>query len=394
MNEWFVEIAKGIGRFFFHPLVYWFFIITFLASLTRIKKERNMFGTKIYDIFDEIRYTWKSALLFGFAISVLTVGIGAHFSLVMVSVLAVVTMLLSITKRFTWLSSAYTFGFAYLVLLLAPYYQELLPSDMNVTLSDLQWVIFTVMMGLFIIYESYLLSHIQEDETFPERIQGVRGKKIGQHRVKKAALIPIISLFPAGTLVSSIEWWPIISIGDQSFGFIVFPVMIGFEHVVKGMLPKKALHRFTQSLLILGLIVVGMGVAGYYLSIFTLISVIIALIGREALSIRFRLKDRQQRPFFTPEQDGLRILGIIPGTPAEEMELMIGEKIIKVNGHQVQSEQHFYEALQSNRTYCKLDILDERGEIRFAQRALYQGEHHELGVLFCDQPSSPIAKVE
>ena len=42
----------------------------------------------------------------------------------------------------------------------------------------------------------------------------------------------------------------------------------------------------------------------------------------------------------------------------------------------------FYEALQQNRAHCKLEVLDVNGQIRFVQRALYEGDHHELGILF------------
>ncbi|CQR46455.1 Cell division topological determinant MinJ [Paraliobacillus sp. PM-2] len=392
MDVWLMEIAKGIGRFFFNPLFYCFFIIILFTSLKRIKKERKMFGSKIFDVFDEVRYTWKSSLLFSLITTILTVGLGVSFTYTIVGALSVITLLSLIINRFTWLSAAYTFGFSYLLLLLTPYYMDYLPFQIERTIENNQWVMFTTLMGLFLLYESYMMLKIQQNETFPERIKGTRGKYIGQHRLKKATLIPLVTLLPIGELTPLTEWWPMIPIGNQQFGLIFFPVVIGFEQVIRGMLPKKALHGLAQSLLILSFIVMGTAIAGYYLPIFTLISVVIALIGREWLSIRFRMKDRQKGPFFTPEENGLRILSVIPTTPADEIGLQVGEKITKVNGRSVHSEQEFYEALQLNSAHCKLDVLDERGEIRFVQRALYQGEHYELGIIFCTQPSSDLAE--
>ncbi len=385
MEVWITEIVKGIGRFFFNPLFYWFFFIVFLASIARIKKERKMFGSKIYDVFDEIRFTWGSALLFGFILSIIAFGLGVTFSYSMVGVLALLTILLSITRSFMRLSPAYTFGLAYLLLLLAPYYEDYLPFNISMELTNLQWVIFTTAMGIFLLYEAYFISRMHNDASYPERMQGSRGKVIGQHRIKKASLIPIVTLLPLGDLTSFMDWWPIIPLGNDEFGLICFPIVIGFEHYVRGMIPYKALQGYAQSLLILGFVVVGVAITGYYLPILTLISVVIALVGRETLSFRFRMNDRQKNPYFTPQAEGMMVLGVIPGTPAQEIGLLAGEKIMKVNARPVNSEQEFYEALQANRTYCKLDVLDERGEIRFVQRAMYQGEHHELGVLFCDQ---------
>lgn len=76
------------------------------------------------------------------------------------------------------------------------------------------------------------------------------------------------------------------------------------------------------------------------------------------------------------------ILGILPESPADKMALEVGELVTKVNGMNVNDEKTFYEALSRNRAHCKLEVLDTNGQIRFVQRALYEGDHHELGILF------------
>jgi S1-C subfamily serine protease len=64
------------------------------------------------------------------------------------------------------------------------------------------------------------------------------------------------------------------------------------------------------------------------------------------------------------------------------MQLSVGEIVSKVNGTIVHNEAEVYEALQRNRAHCKLEVLDVNGQVRFVQRALYEGDHHELGILF------------
>lgn len=64
------------------------------------------------------------------------------------------------------------------------------------------------------------------------------------------------------------------------------------------------------------------------------------------------------------------------------MGLGVGELITKANGVLINNEESFYEALQKNRAHCKLEVLDVNDQIRFVQRALYEGDHHELGILF------------
>jgi hypothetical protein len=42
---------------------------------------------------------------------------------------------------------------------------------------------------------------------------------------------------------------------------------------------------------------------------------------------------------------------------------------------------------------CKLEVFDTNGEARFEQRALYEGEHYELGILFVQDERNDGAKI-
>ncbi|MRH41992.1 PDZ domain-containing protein [Aquibacillus halophilus] len=383
MEDWLIESAKGIGKMFLNPLLYWFVIVLILASMKRIKKERQNFGTKIFDMFAENKRTWPVSLVSGVLLSLFAIGLGIVFNYAVILLLISIMFLFSIATKFTWLSAAYTFGFTFLLLLLIPVLpNDVVPADLVTEFGQVDLVSFTILLGIFIIIEAVMMMRVKRNETFPELIKGNRGKWVGQHRIKKIAIIPFFTLVPSGLILPFIEWWPIFSIGGKSYGLLVLPLMVGFEHVVKGISPIKGVRELGQYILILGLLTVGFAISGLYLAIMSIVAVSIAIIGREFISYRFKYKDQQLRPFFRPDQTGLVILGVIPGTPAERLGLLVGEKIIKVNGERVFSEQEFYEALQLSSSFCKLDIRDDRGEIRFVQRAMYQGEHYELGIVF------------
>ncbi|WP_313289193.1 hypothetical protein [Exiguobacterium sp.] len=66
--------------------------------------------------------------------------------------------------------------------------------------------------------------------------------------------------------------------------------------------------------------------------------------------------------------------------------LIPGEAIYKVNGEKVDSEASFYEAIQKHKPYLRLEVMNHNGDIRFAQRAFYEQDHHELGILFVNEP--------
>src|SRR5690625_4527852 len=109
-EAWLIELAKGIGRLFLNPLFYWSFLLVILAGTVRIKRERRHFGSRVYDIFAEWKGNWQLSLLLGLFISVLFIGIGFVFTYETILMLGIITILLSITRRFTLLSPSYTIG--------------------------------------------------------------------------------------------------------------------------------------------------------------------------------------------------------------------------------------------------------------------------------------------
>lgn len=384
MESWLLEIGRSIGRFLLNPLLYWYIIICLLASFTRIKQERSQFGRKVFPVFDELYGQRLRGLISGLLISIvmLVLGVALH-PLLLIGIIGF-TILFSLNRRFTWLSSAYTFGFTAIVLLFYPYYQAILPPIFQTELTQLDWVIFTTIMGVLLIIEALMINSLSHNQTFPELFISSRGKVVGQHRLKKLTLIPLVMLWPVGSLSFVSDWWPIIEWNEEPFGLVIFPVLIGFDFTIRSGLPTKVAKRFSEYPLLLGLLVIALSLMSYYFKFLSLVCILVAVIGREWLAYRLKAKDQSQPPIFSPLTTGLKVLAVLPGTPAVDLGLMVGDTITKVNGQAVSNPMEFYRALQINRTFCKLDVVDERGEVRFTQRAFYEGEHHELGIIFVE----------
>ena len=111
------------------------------------------------------------------------------------------------------------------------------------------------------------------------------------------------------------------------------------------------------------------------------LAAIASLLLHEAIIWRSRSVEAAQSPLYVHDSRGLRILGIVPGTPAAAMGLITGEVLHKVNGMHVRTKEDLYEALVHNSAFCKLEVLNLDGELKFVQRARFAGEHHQLGVI-------------
>src|SRR5699024_3383824 len=194
ISTWLIEIAKGIGKFFLNPLFYWGVLLVVIAGYRRIKKERLLFGSRVFDIFSEWKNTWILSLLSGLLISAVLLGAGIVYSYETIIILIIVAIILSITMRFTMLSVSYTIGLTYLLLLFLPYLWDEQTYFNHNLFSNVNYVGIAILLGLFLLVEAILISKSKRNETYPSLVKGKRGNWIGEHHIKKLSLIPVFLL--------------------------------------------------------------------------------------------------------------------------------------------------------------------------------------------------------
>src|SRR5699024_6574772 len=111
-----------------------------------------------------------------------------------------------------------------------------------------------------------------------------------------------------------------------------------------------------------------------------------AILGKELIMLTNSSKNMTKMSVLHPMNDGLTVLTTIPDSPAERLGILIGETISNVNGRAINETNQFYEALQNSGAFFKLEVLDTNGEVRFINSALYDTDHHELGIVFIGEP--------
>ncbi|WP_173915632.1 S1C family serine protease [Halobacillus sp. Marseille-Q1614] len=385
MDIWLSEEGAAVLRFFTSPLLYWAILLLFIVSIRRMKQERRSFGTRVYDIFTEGRSTWKISILGGVLLSLLFVVSGMVLTQEFLWLLAAITILLSLPFNLKGLSPAYTVGISILLVSLLTFLPQSSLGGVELSpLTGLSSASLAILLSLMLVIEGILLVQTSSRRTFPERTLGKRGMTVGQHRVKKMAVIPVVTLFPSGMIEPFAQWWPVFDVAGSSFGLIGFPFLLGYEFVVKGQSPKLASINIGRQTILLAVISLLVATSGFFLPVLSLAAVGISIIGRFVIYMMQRSRD-EEKAYFTEDHRGLRVLGTIPNSPADEMNLLPGELIVQVNGASVSTVREFYEALQRNRALTKMEVRDFRGENRFLQRAAYEGEHHELGVIFVQE---------
>lgn len=384
---WLVELLKGTGKLFLHPVLYYLVFLAGILGVMRVKRERKNFHVRAEDAYFELRQLFPLGLIIGLILSVIVVAAGIAVPFAAILLIAGTTLLWSLTTNVRWMSPAYTVGAAFFAVILFAQNNWSIPlfSKAFNQISDRIYPSIVVILGFLIIAEGILILKNGTKGTSPKLVKSKRGQSIGAHEVKRLWMLPMLMLVPGNALTLPFDWWPVFHLGVTDYSLILVPFAISFHQQIKGMLPSEAVKKHGRQVITLGVFITLLSTAGYWYPLSSIVTVGLAVIGREAISLFAYLKDDNKPVYFSKKNNGLMIIGIIPQSPADKMGLKVGETIAKVNGMQIRDESTFYEALQKNRAHCKLDVLDTNGEIRFVQRALFEGEHHELGILFVQE---------
>ena len=384
-ETWIIEIVKGIGELFLHPLFYVGFILTYILGSMRVKRERKLFHVRVEDPMVEMKEYIVPSLVWGLILSVIAGLIGLTIPFGFILLIGILMLLISLSMQIRFLSPAYTIGLTFLIvyILYETGFQGILSNEYLV-IEQAIYPSVAVLTGLLLFAEGMLIRKRGAIQVSPAVEKGKRGLFIGAQATKRIWLVPVLLFIPNGVLTTGWDFWPVFTFGETDWSPILVPFFVGFSFKAKSNLMSQVVGKLGNRVVLLGVIVLALSVAGIWYPIISLAAVLIAMIGRAVIQLVATNHENQSNPFFTSGKNGLMILGVLPESPAERMGLKAGERLTKVNGQQINSSDQLYEALQSNRAHCKLEVFDVNEQIRLVQNALYEGDHHELGILAVD----------
>jgi hypothetical protein len=242
-----------------------------------------------------------------------------------------------------------------------------------------------MLVALLHLAEALLVRRQGDRISTPLFLEGKRGKLVGGYMLQGFWPVPLLMLVPSsgtGASTASLPWTPLFGADwSQGWTIIALPMIIGFTEMTRSMLPKAKARHAARGLLIYSICLAAAAILAWWQPVLLPAAALVSILLHEAIIWRSRYLESARPPLFVHDARGLRILGIVPGTPAEAMGLAAGEILQKVNGIRVRTKEELYEALVQNSAFCKLEVLNMEGELKFAQRARYEGEHHQLGVI-------------
>jgi len=357
-------------------------LLSFWIGARRIKRERNLFRSRTRGKRTDVLETLLPGLAVGALLSVASVLLGLTVTPVFLVVFTGVASLILLA------------GVVRLSLPLWPLtvIAALLIAGAAIpSLGELGEVpVFAILAiaALGLLGEVLLVRTRGTKRLSPSLVLSKRGRFIGGLAANKLWLVPLVLFVPGESLA-------FLPFDLPALVPVVLVMPIGFSFLFTGDLPKVLARpllggRFATA----GLSVLLALGAYFYDRTEWLYGLPVLLALHLFLHQRAKRLNRQKTPLFSNGERGVVILGTLAGKPADSMGLVAGEAIHKVNGDFVDSERAFYEAIQRHKPYLRLEVMNHNGDVRFAQRAFYEQDHHELGILFVNEPAHQRTKIK
>ncbi|RKD21821.1 hypothetical protein BEP19_14500 [Ammoniphilus oxalaticus] len=399
--DWIVSfgsvLMRGIPSIFINPFLYFFLALAWMLYQRQTLFERKLFHRRLNRPWEQ----WTLTLIYGL--------LGAIFGSMLLLALGVI---LQPFDLWTIVALSFIFSFFHVQLLSFTYavgcyaliaaVVQLWPQGQSIAafawlwerlaLTDVASIIGLAAILYFV--EAFLVRRNRGRGATPIFLNGKRGRLVGAYQLQKFWMLPMVMVvsIPDGAQggLGLPSWWPLLLAGDQSnVAIIGFPIMLGFSDLMLSRLPSRKAGQSALALVRVGLVLLLLALFSMWSLWAGAVAGLFALFGHPLLSRWNHWKEWQRPPMFVQLGEGAVVLAVFPDTPAAKMGITSGDVLMKVNDQPITSSKDLYPALQLNSAFCKMEVRNIEGHMKYAQRAVYEGEHHQLGLILAPDERTP-----
>lgn len=388
------ELLDSLGGAFLHLLIqpYYYIAILFIALYYRrqVALERKLIHVKLHSWGQETWRTVWSGLVMGLVVSIAAILLGISLTVTAVACIWVVSLVLSLL-RVRYLCFAYSIGLLGVIQFVLSFFPDALHhgtvGNIADTLREMDIPALLVLAALLHMAEALLARWQGAKLATPLFLKGKRGMVVGGYQLQAFWPLPLFLLIPSGAGTMDLPWQPLFGGG---LGIVSLPVIIGFSEMTQGMLPGRKGARTAGRLLIYSIVLLGLSLLAAWWSPLTLLAALAAIVLHEGLGWYSALEERSISPIFVHPPRGRKVLAVLPGSPGQELGILPGEILLKVNGVLLTDAAQLHEALRMNPAFCKLEVLNREGESKYLQSPIYDGDHHQLGIILVPETDGAI----
>lgn len=361
----------------------------------RIKYVRKEYRTNFNRSFFEVSDFFLKAIIPSIILSVLSVLIGLPLTIEWFFIYQAVTIILLLIGGARFIHPFFTFPLTSISIYILKQFNQSPPLgilevfnrnlmlDLSFQTDQLPMVIFNSLVFVVLLLAStvFLLNGKDSNKLYPVLKSSNRGKTVAKYQHQKLWLLPLAVIVPGEVFQPFASWWPFFNIGGQDYTVLLLPVLLGLHFTVSTQLIEEAIENLKRDFTVLLAVLAVLTGVIYIYPEYSIFSAGIALIGGFSVLYRHRRRENLWSFKYGPADEGLRVISIRPDSPAERMNLSIGDIITDINDYKMTSKDQFYEVLTHNRSYIKMRVKRKDGEIVIADTPLFDDDVNNLGLL-------------
>jgi hypothetical protein len=389
------RFTDALLQLLLQPFYYISILLMMLMYRRQVLLERKLFHVRLHSWGLQTWRTLIGGLLAGICVSIAIAFLGISLSEQAVVCIWIVSIIL-LLFRVRYLCLAYSIGILGMIQFVLGFFPDLSLPGILGTAADavigLDIPALLALVAVLHLVEALLVKLQGASFANPVFMESKRGKLVGGYQMQAFWPIPLILLIPAQTGGALLPWTPLLGGDGWSAGFSMaaLPVVIGFTEMTQSMLPQAKANKTFKRLLVYSVVLLAFSLLSSWWKPLTIVAALISFLVHEGLLWYSRMEEQHSSPLFVHPQQGLKVLAVIPGSPAESLGILAGESIVKINGISVRTKEQMHAALRKNSAFCKLEVRNLQGESKFMQRAIYAGEHHQLGAILAPDPDAGV----
>jgi hypothetical protein len=396
-REW-IELGhqwlNAFGTLWVHPF-YWLSLLLLFYQYTRqVHFERRAFGIRLHSAIQETLSTFIWGAIAGVIVSVLFIGLGVVLRPTDLFWVWGVALLLSLI-RVRYLCLAYAVGVVgiFQMIVRAMPNGEWKESPLVDSLLQTNLPSLLAIVGILHLAEAFLVAKQGSRAAMPMFYESKRGKVVGGYELQRFWPLPLMlwipmtgdaTVLPYGDALASWGWpWLSSAVSLASLQLFFFPTVVGYGDRTTTEYPEKLAKSSAQWLVGYGFMMIGVSIGVKFYPMAAMAGAILSFVLHELMIWMMKRRESGREPMYIHSNHGLKVLAVLPGSPAEAMAIQPGEIIHKVNGMKVKTKEELHQAIQLNPAFCRMELFNRSHELRLTHRSLYNGEHHQLGILLC-----------
>lgn len=382
--EWLKQAGYGILETLLQPFGYIAALLVLLLALRQIRAERRLFHARLTAWPGRLLAALPAGLAAGVIVSAAVHFLGVRLHADAVIWLWCASLLLGLV-RLRFAAAAYGAGLVAFLQWTAGWFDwSGSPEPVRrlvASLDSFDAAGLLLVAGLLMPLEALLLWRFSRRLAGPVVVDGKRGRPIGGWRIDAVWPVPLLLLVPASGTSADLPWTPLFWSEPSGWALLGLPVVIGSVWRTTSQLPAAKAARTAKLLLWSGLIAAAAGAAASRWELLLPAAAAAVPAVREIAVWFERIREAAAGPLYAHDGNGLRVLAVLPGSSGAQLGIEPGEIVSKVNGTAVRTPEDLYDGLLANPAFCKIELINHEGHVRFAQRARYENEHHQLGLV-------------